>query len=68
MEVEVNGLVIATMHNCNLSPDCAAQSIGPGNQLFLALIQTILSAQCSLSPADKWPKNCGDEQAHEGEY
>lgn len=56
------------MNNCYLSPDCAAQSIGPGNQLFLALIQTILSAQCSLSPADKWPKNCGDEQAHEGDY
>lgn len=66
-EVQVNGFVITMLHNC-ISPDCAAQSVGAGNQLFLALIQTILTTQCSLSPADKWPRDCGGAQAYEGVY
>lgn len=64
----MNGFVIAMIYNCDISPDCAAQSIGPANQLFLALIQTILFAQCSLSPSEKWPRDCGEEQAYEGFY
>uniref|UniRef100_A0A1Y9H2C6 Glucose-methanol-choline oxidoreductase N-terminal domain-containing protein n=1 Tax=Anopheles dirus TaxID=7168 RepID=A0A1Y9H2C6_9DIPT len=38
---------------------CAAQSVGPANQLFGLLVQTILAAQCSISPPDMWPKDYG---------
>lgn len=40
-----------------ISPQCAAQSIGPGNELFGLLIQTILTAQCAISPPEMWPKD-----------
>lgn len=36
---------------------CAAQSIGPGNQLFVSLVNTVLAAQCAISPPEMWPKN-----------
>lgn len=38
---------------------CAAQSVGPSNQLFGLLLQTILTAQCNISPPDFWPKDYG---------
>ncbi|XP_035890889.1 glucose dehydrogenase [FAD, quinone] isoform X1 [Anopheles stephensi] len=38
---------------------CAAQSVGPANQLFGLLVQTILAAQCAISPPDMWPKDYG---------
>lgn len=51
------------MNHCNqtslLSQNCAAQSVGTGNQLFYSLIQTILTAQCSISPPEMWPKDYG---------
>lgn len=50
------------MHYCNqslLSPQCAAQSVGAANQLFVSLIQTLLAAQCSLSPPEMWPRDYG---------
>lgn len=34
-----------------------SQSLGPSNQLFMALIQTILTAQSSISPPEMWPSN-----------
>lgn len=42
-----------------LSPHCAAQSVGTANQLFVSLIQTLLVAQCTLSPPSKWPRDYG---------
>lgn len=42
-----------------VSPQCAAQSLGPANELFGALIQTILTVQCAISSPDKWPKDYG---------
>ncbi|XP_063705508.1 glucose dehydrogenase [FAD, quinone]-like [Culicoides brevitarsis] len=34
---------------------CASHSIGNANQLFGLMIQTLIAAQCSLSPPDMWP-------------
>ncbi|XP_058062967.1 alcohol dehydrogenase [acceptor]-like isoform X2 [Anopheles bellator] len=42
-----------------LNSQCAAQSVGPANQLFALLVQTILAAQCTISPPDMWPKDYG---------
>uniref|UniRef100_A0A2M4ALF8 Putative glucose dehydrogenase fad quinone n=1 Tax=Anopheles triannulatus TaxID=58253 RepID=A0A2M4ALF8_9DIPT len=42
-----------------LNSQCAAQSVGPANQLFGLLLQTILAAQCTISPPDMWPKDYG---------
>lgn len=47
---------------CNHSlivPQCAAQSVGAANNLFSNLIKTLLAVQCSLSPAEMWPKDYG---------
>lgn len=44
----------------NLSPECAAHSVGPANQLFGLLIQTLLAAQCNISPPDMWPTDYGE--------
>lgn len=32
-------------------------SLGPTNQIFSLLLQTILQTQCSISPPDLWPKD-----------
>lgn len=48
------------MRHCNqslISPYCASQSVGTANQLFVSLIQTLLAAQCSISPP--WPQDYG---------
>lgn len=49
-----------------VSEQCAAQSIGPANQLFGLLIQTILAAQCSISPPELWPKDYGPTALQSG--
>lgn len=49
-----------------LNPECAAQSVGPANQLFGLLIQTILAAQCAISPKDMWPKDYGPTAIEQG--
>ena len=49
-----------------LSPQCAAQSVGAANQLFGLLIQTILSAQCSISPPSFWPDDYGEKLSTTG--
>lgn len=43
----------------NFALECAAQSVGAANGLFGLLLQTILAAQCAISPQDKWPKDYG---------
>ncbi|XP_310335.4 glucose dehydrogenase [FAD, quinone] isoform X2 [Anopheles gambiae] len=45
---------------------CAAQSVGPANQLFGLLVQTILAAQCAISPPDMWPKDYGPTALQRG--
>lgn len=42
-----------------VSTQCASQSLGPANQLFAALIQTILAAQCNISAPEHWPRDHG---------
>lgn len=42
-----------------LTAQCAAHSIGPANQLLTLLLQTIVSAQCAISPPEKWPADYG---------
>lgn len=37
-----------------VSPQCAAQSLGPANELFGALVQTILAVQCAISAPENW--------------
>lgn len=46
---------------------CASQSIGPANQLFALLIQTIISAKCAISPPDMWPQDYAAQAFANGE-
>lgn len=48
------------------APECAARSTGAGNQLFSLLIQSIIAAQCSISPRSMWPNNYGDTISSQG--
>lgn len=43
----------ATIQQCNVT------SVGAANQLFLALIQTVATAQCSIASPTQWPKDYG---------
>lgn len=49
-----------------LTAQCAAQSVGTVNHLFGILIQTILTAQCSISPPELWPKDYGENLSTTG--
>lgn len=49
-----------------VSSECAAQSIGPANQLFGLLIQTIITAQCAISSPDQWPKDYAQQALESG--
>uniref|UniRef100_A0A182JK90 Glucose-methanol-choline oxidoreductase N-terminal domain-containing protein n=2 Tax=Anopheles atroparvus TaxID=41427 RepID=A0A182JK90_ANOAO len=49
-----------------LNGQCASQSLGPANQLFALLVQTILAAQCTISPPDMWPKDYGPTALAQG--
>lgn len=50
-----------------VSTQCASQSLGPANQLFSLLIQTILAAQCNISAPEQWPKDHGPHVFENGE-
>lgn len=43
----------------SLPPQCASQSVGLANQLFVTFMQTLLTAQCNISSSDKWPQDHG---------
>lgn len=50
------------MDFCNQSlipPNFASQSVGPANQLFISLVQTLLAAHCAISPENMWPQDYG---------
>lgn len=56
---------------CNQSfvrAQCGAQSVGPANQLFSNLIQTILAFQCSLSAPEMWPQDYGKTALKHGNF
>ncbi|XP_031627395.1 glucose dehydrogenase [FAD, quinone]-like [Contarinia nasturtii] len=38
-----------------ISPQCGAQSVGASNHIFLSLFQTLIAAQCAISPPEMWP-------------
>ena len=50
-----------------LAPQCAVQSIGMTNGLFGLMLQTLITAQCALSPPEMWPKDFGPEAIENGE-
>lgn len=50
-----------------VSSQCASHSLGPANDLFALLIQTLLAAQCAISPPDMWPKDYGLTLIEKGE-
>lgn len=47
---------------------CASHSLGASNQLFGLMIQTLIAAQCSLSPPEDWPKDHGPDAIQNGLY
>ncbi|XP_055678444.1 glucose dehydrogenase [FAD, quinone]-like [Lutzomyia longipalpis] len=49
-----------------LTLPCAAQSAGPANQLIGLLINTLLAAQCALSPPEMWPQDYGPTALEKG--
>lgn len=50
-----------------VSSQCAAQSLGPANELFGALVQTILAVHCAISAPELWPKDFGPTAMQNGE-
>lgn len=44
---------------------CQHQSVGPVNQLFSQLIQTILVAHCALASDSMWPEDYGPTAVNE---
>lgn len=42
-----------------LNSACSLHSAGAVSQMYTALIQTLLSAQCSLATQGQWPENYG---------
>ena len=51
-----------------LAPQCAAQSIGMTNGMFGLMLQTLIAAQCALSPPEMWPKDFGPEAIENGKF
>lgn len=47
---------------------CASHSVGASTQLFGLLIQTLIAAQCSLSPPEMWPKDYGPTALQNGNF
>lgn len=48
------------------SSQLSSQSVGAGNQLFVSLVQTLLAAQCSISPPEMWPRDYGPTAIERG--
>lgn len=51
-----------------VAPQLAAESVGPANQLFANLIQTILTVQMSISAPNMWPSDYGQIASEKGKY
>lgn len=50
----------------SLASQCSSHSLGPANQLFSLLIQTLIAAQCSISPPEMWPNDYGPTAIENG--
>lgn len=61
-----NFALIAMDFHCINGTSCASQSVGPVNQLFSVLVQTLLTFQCSVSPDEMWPTNYGPTAIRDG--
>ncbi|XP_031626459.1 glucose dehydrogenase [FAD, quinone]-like [Contarinia nasturtii] len=53
------------MSNITLQ-QCTTESVGSGAQMFLALVQTLIAAQCAISPPEMWPKDYGEIALEKG--
>lgn len=51
----------------HLLGECASHSLGTSNQLFGLMIQTLIAAQCALSPPENWPIDYGPEAIQNGD-
>lgn len=49
-----------------MSTECPSQSIGPVNQLFSILVNTLLASQCAISPESLWPSDYGPTAIEQG--
>ncbi|CAD7079886.1 unnamed protein product [Hermetia illucens] len=49
-----------------LSQNCTQGSVGPANQIAGLLIQTLLTAFCSISDENQWPANYGPAAIEKG--
>lgn len=47
---------------------CGSYSIGPANQLFATLVQTILAVQCNITTTGQWPPDYGPHVLENGMY
>lgn len=47
-------------------PNCSSQSVGTVNELFGLLVQTLLTAQCAISPDSMWPEDYGPVALEDG--
>lgn len=54
------------MSTCSIPSECSATSIGPANQLFLTLIQTLAISQAGISPPNIWPPDFGELSSKNG--
>lgn len=60
-------LISLAMHQCPTNTAaCSSQSIGPVNQLFTLLIQTMLSSKCAISPDSLWADDYGPRAVRKG--
>lgn len=54
-----NAMGMSVCNQTFLLPQCAARSVGPANQLFIQLIQTLVAAHCSIPQPNIWPEDYG---------
>lgn len=53
-------------NQASLPGQCAAQSVGATNELFVSLMQTLLASYCAISPPQLWPKDYGPTALQNG--
>lgn len=51
--------------NMSQNFSCSLHSVGPVHQMYTALIQTLVTAQCSLAARGQWPDNYGENLKRE---
>lgn len=51
----------------NISVSCGNYSVGGANHLFNLVLQTILTAQCTIGSPNEWPKDYGPEFIENGD-